>query len=295
MRDVLFPEGGPLRENGTKGDSAARPARCLATMAHDACVRTLLSKRYANDPEASVLALALYEKTGSVAGVESPRSFLGTHVGDVDVLPALPIGEYRHHLAWVLSSLEAFATVLQQLGRVADKPIAFRVTQLPLRFYRTERARFPSAYFVDGSVAYNVHGELHDTEVSSRETLMHELFHLNDARESDWSEGALGPIYDHIALKCHGSDACLRRYAPHETRVAGGTFYAFHSATGSVAEYGAELAIRYYREQRARIVGIPMKAPPFKCRAPENLAAWNLLAETFFGGADLVPPCVVFD
>jgi hypothetical protein len=57
-----------------------------------------------------------------------------------------------------------------------------------------------------------------------------------------------------------------------------------------VREYAAELAIRYYREQRALVSGLPGVAP-FKCGAPSNARAWELMVDAFFGGFDLVPPC----
>jgi hypothetical protein len=78
-----------------------------------------------------------------------------------------------------------------------------------------------------------------------------------------------------------------------------GGFYAFHPDNG-VGEYAAELAIRYYREQRAVLgMATPADAKPraphatgaFKCGPPDNARAWDLLVREFFGGVDLVPPC----
>jgi hypothetical protein len=57
-----------------------------------------------------------------------------------------------------------------------------------------------------------------------------------------------------------------------------------------VREYAADLALRYFREQREVRQGGKVKAP-FKCAAPENARAWAKLVERFFGGVDDVPAC----
>jgi hypothetical protein len=58
-----------------------------------------------------------------------------------------------------------------------------------------------------------------------------------------------------------------------------------------VGEYGADLARRYYNEQRAMLKKERLPAKPFKCGPPENAKAWKLMVDEFFGGVDLVPPC----
>ena len=59
----------------------------------------------------------------------------------------------------------------------------------------------------------------------------------------------------------------------------------------AVREYAAELALRYYRENRAAIRGETAKKPGFKCGPAENLRAWEALGVEFFGGADRTPAC----
>ena len=84
--------------------------------------------------------------------------------------------------------------------------------------------------------------------------------------------------------------ACLAPYAPTGTLVRRGTYYAFQPGN-DVHEYAAEVAIRYYRENRAVIRGEPAIRPVFKCGPDENRHAWEALRDEFFGGVDLVPPC----
>jgi hypothetical protein len=81
----------------------------------------------------------------------------------------------------------------------------------------------------------------------------------------------------------------LKPFSPTETMMDG-AYYAFAPRSG-VREYAAELALRYYREQRAAIEGKPASAPAFKCGPKENLEAWRLLIGEFFGGVDLAPAC----
>ncbi len=52
-----------------------------------------------------------------------------------------------------------------------------------------------------------------------------------------------------------------------------------------------ELALRWYREQRAAHRGDKLGRAPFKCGPDENRQAWAALTAEFFGGADAVPPC----
>jgi hypothetical protein len=74
--------------------------------------------------------------------------------------------------------------------------------------------------------------------------------------------------------------------------VRGGTYYAFQPDNGDgVHEYAAELALRYYREQRALVRGEAPVLPPFKCGPEESARAWSLIVDEFFGGVDLVPDC----
>ena len=83
--------------------------------------------------------------------------------------------------------------------------------------------------------------------------------------------------------------ACLTPYSPDSLIVRGGTYYPFMPGNG-VREYAADLALRYYREQRSMAQGTT-PARPFKCGPPENAEAWSRLVREFFAGVDQVPPC----
>src|SRR5262249_34332672 len=134
---------------------------------------------------------------------------------------------------------------------------------------------------------------LHTSADAARETLFHEIFHLNDEARSGswWSPGALGATFDAIVRKCGTKAACLAPYTPNDTMVRGGTYYSFQPGNG-VREYAAELALRYYREQRAALRSLPStRAKPFKCGPPENASSWAAMRDEFFGGIDVVPPC----
>ncbi len=140
-------------------------------------------------------------------------------------------------------------------------------------------------------IAYNVDGSLNTSPDAVRELLFHEIFHLNDVAHGDWSPAAMGAIFDSIVARCHASTPCLAPYAPTTTLVRGGTYYAFQQNNGApVREYAAELALRYYREQRAVMRGAP-PAVRFKCGRPENGRAWTLLVDEFFAGVDRTAPC----
>ena len=105
-------------------------------------------------------------------------------------------------------------------------------------------------------------------------------------RTATGRRGALGAIFDAVAKKCGTSIPCLAPYTPNETIVRGGTYYSFQPGNG-VVEYAAELALRYYREQRAALRNLP-KVKPFKCGPPENAHAWALMRDEFFAGVDAV-------
>jgi hypothetical protein len=101
----------------------------------------------------------------------------------------------------------------------------------------------------------------------------------------------LARIYDAVVRRCGANAACLAPFAPNSTLVRGGTYYAFQPGN-DVREYAAELAIRYYREQRGILKEGPAVTPAFKCGRPENVEAWAAITSEFFGGIDLVPACV---
>jgi hypothetical protein len=251
----------------------------------------LLQARFAEDAEALEIARKLHATTGIVVGVEASRVIDdGDYRGRVEVEPALPIGDARHHLQWVFESFTMLSNVLDELQRRAQEPIWFARKPRGVRFCTTTNTTTPSAYVIDGIITYNLRGELYTSAEAVFETLVHELFHISDGHENEWSRAALASVYAKVRIRCGVNPECLAPYAPHETQVDGGVFYAFHP-TSDVREYGAELATRYVREQREH-QGEPRRADPaFKCLAPENLSAWRAIGEKFFGGVDLVPPC----
>jgi len=118
----------------------------------------------------------------------------------------------------------------------------------------------------------------------------------DDQQHGDWSQTALEPIYQAIMKRCDveahtvTSMPCLKPYAPSDTTVMHGTYYAFQPGNG-VAEYAAELAVRYYREQLAMIAKRPLAKRPFKCGPDENARAWSLFVTEFFAGIDRAPAC----
>lgn len=251
----------------------------------------LLHFRFASDPEALAVARRIYQTTGALVGVNEPEVIAGFHGERVELFPALPIGEHRHHLEWLDASLRTFDAFVEAVSSRAVKPVSFDPRPLAFVFFRTATPGYPSAYAWHGIIGYNVDGPLNTSSRSAHETLFHELFHFNDARREIWSKNALSELFDAIVLRCNGDHECLEPFAPHETLVRGGTFYAFDRRTRDVSEYAAELALRYFLEHEAILAGEPPMQPPFKCRTVENGEAWHRLVEEFFGGADLTPNC----
>jgi hypothetical protein len=100
--------------------------------------------------------------------------------------------------------------------------------------------------------------------------------------------------YAAILERCGAKRAmkCLAPYAPNDTTVRGGTYYAFQSNNGdTVHEYAAELAVRYFKEQSEMLRAGKLSRAAFKCGPPENARAWQSLVSEFFDGRDLVPAC----
>lgn len=252
-------------------------------------ISCLISARYAKDAEAAKLATALYRDTGTVMGILPKQPFDGGYRGKLTLVPRLPVGPLRTHLAWAVGALRDFDAFFEQLGGTPS----FRWRALDFRFFESVKRRTPSAFAVDWSVAYNVSGSLFGSEAGVRNTLFHEVFHLNDQAHGHWSRKALGKLYDRIVEKCGTKSECLEPYAADALKVKGGTYYAFHGGNG-VGEYAADLARRYYAEQRAVLKG-EKALPAFKCRTPENQQAWDLLVAEFFGGVDKTPACTAAD
>lgn len=251
----------------------------------------LLDVRFAKDSKAARVARELYAATGAVSGLLPAQDFDGEYRGKLRLVPHLPVQQDRQHLVWLadaLKDIDAFFTELQKGGT-----LAYHWTDLDVRFFRSVKRRTPSAVAQGWRISYNVSGSLFTSPARVRETLFHEIFHLNDDEPGGrWSARALDKIYQRIVLKCgvHHLE-CLKPYAPDPllVRVKGGTYYAFMPDNG-VTEYAADLAKRYYVEQRTALAGGKIERP-FKCLTRENAEAWALLVEKWFGGVDHLPPC----
>jgi len=282
---ILFAEGVP---SGT----------CQETSDH-AAIRCLIEKRYDGEPSAKSLALSLFDDSGHIAGVESDHMMNGGFRGIIHIVPEWPWRQYKKHLEWVTTSAQDFNVFFDKLEAQSAKPakpIRYRHRAITFKFLRSVNKRTPSAYASEWSIGYNVSGSLHVSVDAVRETLFHEIFHLNDSEHAiesvNWSAKTLRTIHDAILARCSTRIACLTPYAPMPTMVRGGTYYAFQPNNGdAVHEYGAELATRYYREHRAIIRGEKLPGRPFKCGPKENAEAWKLFVDEFFGGIDLIPVC----
>jgi hypothetical protein len=170
----------------------------------------------------------------------------------------------------------------------------YRWHHLAFRFVRSVKKRTPSAYATGWAIEYNVVGSLLTSAAGVRETLFHELFHSNDEDHGDWSDRHLQADYAAILARCGRSPtvACLAPYAPNDTMVRGGTFYAFQQNNGDpVREYAAELAVRYFKEQSEMRAAGKLARRAFKCGPAQNARAWRALVDEFFAGRDLVPGC----
>lgn len=249
----------------------------------------LMRLRLSSDPEALELARSLYTKTNALVGVDASGSIDGYGGQDVPLYPALPIGEHRHHLAWLRRSLVAFEAFIVALAPHAPRPVKFQPRPRGFVFYQTAERSFPSAYCSGAVIGYNVRGPLNSNWRDMHETLFHELFHVND--EEGWTSSALGALFDSIVERCGDQHECLAPFSPHTTIVPGGTYYAFDRRTRDVREYGAELALRYFLEHEAILASEPPVLPSFKCLTEENRLAWERLADALFGGANLTPSC----
>ncbi|MBX3189555.1 MAG: hypothetical protein KF819_21195 [Labilithrix sp.] len=271
-------------------------AACPASLPGEARVRCLYDERYKGDAKAASLAHELYVKWRIIAGVEVAHTMDGGFRGLIKLEPGVAVGENRKHLEWVAGAMRDFDAFFVELDKFrvdhggvvsAAKPYRFR--PIILRFMKSMNVRRPSAYAHDWTVAYNFNGSLNLNGEAVRETMFHEIFHLNDAAHGWWSREALEKIFQVPVKKCGTNIPCLAPFTPNETIVVGGTYYAFQPGNG-VVEYAAELALRYYREQRAALRSLP-KVKPFKCGPPENAKAWALMKDEFFAGVDAVPPC----
>lgn len=259
-------------------------------------VECLIERAYKPDAKAKQLALALWIDSGHVAGVGPEEILDGGYRGKIHLVPQLPIGTYRRHLMWVGEATRAIDKFFTDVFAQQATP-SFRWRGLAFRFVRSIKKRTPSAYATRWSIEYNVEGSLLTSAGGVRETIFHELFHNNDQDHGDWSAKHLQSDYDAIVARCENprleaTNKCLARYAPNDTMVRGGTYYAFQQNNGnSVHEYAAELAVRYFKEQSDMLMHGKLVKAAFKCGPAENARAWKALVDEFFGGRDLVPAC----
>jgi len=256
-------------------------------------VACLIERAYQPDPRAKQLALALWADRGDLAGVGTDEIMDGGYRGTIHLVPQLPIGAYRQHLAWVAEAARSIDRFFADVFADQAAP-NYRWRGLAFRFVRSVKKRTPSAYATSWAIEYNVAGSLLTTADGVRETLFHELFHNNDEAHGDWSAGHLQSDYEAILARCGQAPAvkCLAPYAPNTTMVRGGTYYAFQANNGNpVHEYAAELAVRYFKEQREMLAAGKLAKPAFKCGPSENARAWQAMVSEFFGGRDLVPAC----
>ncbi|MBW2453032.1 MAG: hypothetical protein JRI68_00900 [Deltaproteobacteria bacterium] len=277
------------------GDPPPEAQPCGEQPDEAAQIRCLLAVHYRADKQAAKAAIALYDEAGTVCGIEAPRMMDGGWRGMLKLVPHPPVGHNRRHLQWLLAAAADFNQWFVALHEDQTARARYRWQPLELRFFRSVGRTTPSAYADGWTISYNVSGSLHSSDNAVRETMFHEIFHLNDRDHGNWSERHLTPIYDSIVARCTNkwrklNTACLRPFAPHHVMVRGGTYYAFQPGNG-VWEYAAELATRYYFEHREILAGRSLAKPPFKCGPQENGQSWKLLVDEFFGGIDRVPPC----
>ncbi|MEO8705673.1 MAG: hypothetical protein ABI867_36920, partial [Kofleriaceae bacterium] len=244
MRAILVTVAVLSRSAAADGISVG-DARALFPDAPKSCadIECMIESAYAKDPKAKAAALALYRESGSVAGVGPDEIMDGGYRGKIHLVPQLPTGAYRVHLERVLASHRSIDEFFTKLFDTT-KP-AYRWRAIQLRFVRSVGKRTPSAYASGWLVEYNVEGTLLTTQNGVRETLFHELFHSNDGAHKDWSARVLQTDFDAIVARCPGAKIkCLSPYAPNDTTVRGGTYYAFQPNNGNgVHEYAAELAV----------------------------------------------------
>jgi hypothetical protein len=276
----------------TGNTAASESPDAAVDAAPDPAVREAVAARFAADPEAAKLALDLYDSMGTTCDVLPAQIFDGGYRGTIPLAPALPVAADRKHLAWVSAALHDYDTFFSGLTAhtAPPAPAPYRWHSLSFFFFRSVGNTTPNAFAENWRVSYNLHGSILTSADQTRETLFHEIFHLNDAAHGDWSPKHLTATQDAIERRCGARTACLTPYAPTSTIVRNGTYYAFQPGN-DVHEYAAESALRYYREQRAILRGDPAVRPAFKCGPEENRKTWDALVAEFFAGVDLVPAC----
>jgi hypothetical protein len=285
---LLYPEG---------EDDTLRRKELEACEVGDAPAKIicLLERRYPNKKDAA-LFITLYNTVGVVAGVELAHTREVGYRGIIQFVPEPPIGAYQQQLLWVLEGFTDIDTMLRSFETIAKQELPFRWTDLELKFYRTIKRKTPNAYATRWEVAYNVVGSMFTSQAVVTETLVHEIFHLNDEEHGVWSVKVLNTNYLKILKECAvkgkkvPDTKCLTPYSPGSVKVTGGTYYSFQPGN-DVREYAAELALRYYQEQHAYWREDKKKPKPFKCMTQDNADNWKLFVDEFFLGIDLVPEC----
>ncbi|MEI8257516.1 MAG: hypothetical protein WCJ30_17725 [Deltaproteobacteria bacterium] len=271
-RTFLWPRSAP---DTTRCESNPDPVRCL------------LDARWSAWPDANARVDGMWRDLGTVCGVERAQLFDGAYRGIVQIVPEFPVGRYAQHLVWVERALRDQDAFYRDVAAHAPRAIAYRWTGLGILFHRTVNTRTPAAYASDWTFAYNVVGGINSSLERIRLTILHEVFHLNDAEHHHWSHTALQPIYAAVLRRCGSDTACLSPYAPSQLRVRRtGMYYSFQSGNSDVGEYAATLCERYYLEQTRQ-----WRGRPFRCTSPENAAAWRAIVDEFFGGHDDSPGC----
>src|SRR5205085_4297811 len=139
-------------------------------------VPCMIEDAYASDDAAKQSALALYRDIGDVAGVGPDEMMDGGYRGKIHLVPELPKGKYRKHVAWVAAARKSIDAFFVELFADQAAP-SYRWRPLALRFVRSVKKRTPSAYAFGWVIEYNVEGSLMTSEPGVRETLFHELFH----------------------------------------------------------------------------------------------------------------------
>lgn len=243
---------------------------------------------YRGDPAAAQWALAMWQDGEHLAGVEQDHLMDGGFRGTIRIRGELPVGAQRRHLQWVQRAGTAQAAFFARVFQGCPAP-RYRWRALAYHFFRSVGRRTPSAYAADWSIAYNLAGSLNTSGARVEELLFHELFHLNDQAHGGWADTALGPLHTALRARCGNDKRCLAAYAPVETAVRGGNWYAFHADNGP-GEYAAELAVRYWRETRTVFSGGRVRRP-FKCGNADNARAWRALVDEMFCGVDVVGDC----
>jgi hypothetical protein len=281
-------------------DTGAIPQPCIAA---EAAIPCMFKLRY-QAPFAMQMQ-QLFDDTSSVMGPGKNEIMDGGYRGDITLRGVNP-DQYATHCQWIAAALRSFdrffadldnAWTARNAGGGAPVRMKYRWRAITVLLVESVKRRTPSAFALPWSMTYNVKGSLNKSATLVRDTLFHEIFHMNDATHGDWSATALRADFDAIMKRCDMASVtartrCLQPYAPGTTKVRGGTYYAFTKNNGDpVHEYGAEMAQRYFLEQQQMMASGTLKAPAWKCLTGENARSWRALVDEFFSSRDLVPAC----